>query len=146
MVNVSTISGACFLVFWIGMYIYAAQSPFAGREGPISYDPLFYPNLLILGGFLLSLIVLIKGLRTKEITSKPGFRAFGVMATAGLYLLLLKQAGFMISSFVLIVVLATFSGYRKPFPLLASAAALTIVTWLVFTQLLQAPLPAFPRI
>ena len=143
--NATVVSGILFLVFWSALLVYTQLSPLAERSGPISYDPLFYPRLLILGGLAISLVVILSGLGTRQQPVELSLRVLASMAIVGAYLLLLKPLGFVLTSVALIVTLATYSGYRKPAALIAVALLVTAVTWFIFTEFLKAPLPAWPR-
>lgn len=146
--NATTLSGGFFLLFWVGLWTYADQLTVNGRGGPISYDPLFFPMLLIQAGAVLSLVVLVTGLMKPQ----PAFRGsfFGrkiaaAMLIVGAYLLLLKPVGFLLSSVAMILALGSLLGFRRPVVLALVAVGGTALVWVLFTQGLKAPLPTWPE-
>ena len=146
--NATTFGGAAFLLFWLGLWAYAARNPMSGQGGPVSYDPMFFPLLLIWLGCLLSLIVLAMGLfkPPAPADADQSWRPAGAaILIIGAYLLLLKPLGFVIASIAMVALLALVLGYRRPLVLALVAVGTTAVVWVLFTQGLRAPLPTWPE-
>lgn len=142
----TTLSAIAFLVFWGAMWIWAADSAFSGRDGPLAYNPLFYPRALIVLGIVLTCGVLLDGIRTAAAgdTSQNGGSALIAAALSAGFMLTLKPLGFFVSSAVFVAAFALTFGYRRPLVLCVTWAVTASFVWLVFTEGLQAPLPDWP--
>ena len=154
-VNKTSMAAAAFLALWLCLGVYAFNSPLAERRGDLTYDPLFFPFLLIAAGIALSCIVLAQGWmgerKAQAEPAQPGEshdarRIVGLMILIGAYFTAMPLAGFIPATAAFVALFAAYLGYRR-WALLAAAAIFgSIAIWWVFTQWLKAPLPGLPAI
>lgn len=140
---------AGFVTLWVALWVYTSQSPLAGRGGEVSYDPLFYPDLLIKLGCALSALLLIRevfhpGAVEQGVARQHFGRVAGAVLLVAAYLLMMKPLGFLISSTLFFATFGLALGFRRYSLLAGAAVVISWIVWAVFTQLLRAPLPAWP--
>ncbi len=148
-INKSLIAGAVFLLFWGGLAAYTAGLPHGDRNVGISYDPLFFPSVLIFLGMALSLILIVteaRAIGSGASDTQDNKRVVVLVGLIGLFFAAMPFVGFLLSSAVFIVVFTWVLGYRRKLVIAAMAVLGPLVVWYVFTVGLKAPLAAFPAI
>lgn len=108
-------------------------------------DPMLYPKILLVLLGVLSVVIIIKALRTPaRINLMPVFTGRTLSASAMLlfYAFSFKYLGFAVSSFVSAGAIAWIMGWRKPLSLLISIAVAVFMIWALFEKGLHIVLPA----
>ena len=147
----TVVAGAAFLVFWGALATYAALLP-AKTAVSLSYDPVFFPALLIGLGIVLSLIIIGQGfVENRRVTDAPqkpdaphnARRVLAMVIVVGALFAAMPTFGFLVTGAIFVAVFTFILGYRN-WPVIAALAVLgPIAVWLVFTYGLKAPLPTF---
>lgn len=132
--------GLIFLVIAIGLVIYARQYEFGTAR---QMGPGLFPVLLgfLLGGF--GCLQVILGFVGEPEPGEPmELRAITLVLTASaLFGILIRPAGLLISTLVLVVVAGAAYRSRKPWPLLFYAIAMAVGCVVVFPWLLGQQIP-----
>lgn len=108
-------------------------------------DPMLYPKILLVLLGLISVIIIIKGMRASvKINLMPVFTGRTLSASAMLlfYAFSFKYLGFAVSSFISAGAIAWIMGWRKPVSLFISIAAAVFMIWALFVKGLHIVLPA----
>ncbi len=120
--------------------IYQRSYQAAGR------GPVFFPRILLGIMLVLSLAVMVQGLRETALRIEPALalRMAAVVAVTAAYVLAITRAGFLISSIAFALILPPLLGYRRPLPILAVAAIYPLAVWYLFDRVVRILLPASP--
>ncbi len=132
--------GLIFLVIAVGLVLYAREYEFgtARQMGP-GYLPVLLG--LLLGGFgCLLLILSFSGEREPAEPFEIRAGALIIAATA-LFGILIRPAGLLVSTFILVVIAGAAYRSRKPLPLVLYAVGLAIGCVVVFPWLLGQQIP-----
>ena len=145
------VAGTAFLVFWGALAVYTALLPLK-TPASLSYNPIFFPALLMGLGILLSLIIIGQGIiadrqaaaaAVQPDTPHDARRVTALMVVVGAYFAIMPALGFLIASMIFIPVFTSVLGYRQWGVVAALAVLGPLAVWLVFTYGLKAPLPTF---
>jgi putative tricarboxylic transport membrane protein len=117
--------------------------------GPQGLDPKTFPYLVTAGWFLVSLWNVAEAARQPMGERSTGFTgpAPSVIVTlciSFIYALSLEPAGFVLSSAVVVALLAVYFGARDVLRIAISAVGIPGLIFVVFTRLLHVSLPPFP--
>ena len=114
-----------------------------------------FPKLLIASMFLLSLIFLVQEWKNRNVAHEeapeketmepagavafelvsPTARQILIIASMLVYMILLKYLGFLIATFLFLLVQFSLLGYRKKFTILMVSVCITVVTFFVFKKI-----------
>ena len=145
------VAGVAFLVFWGALATYTALLP-AKAHASLSYNPTFFPMLLMGLGIVFSLVIIGQGVladrRTAEAAHEPEHphdvrRVLALVAVVGVYFAAMPVFGFLVTSAIFIPAFTLILGYRNWTVTVALAVLGPVAVWLVFTYGLKAPLPTF---
>ena len=127
------------LVISLSTYIVAKEYPDIASHFPTRLA-------LVLGG--LSFALLIKSIVVTRVTDAEKETDFSsmkgvfiVVAGIGVYTIALKYAGYLISSFLLVLFLISFLGFSKKVALFLTTAACVLAVYVAFKMVLGVPLP-----
>lgn len=136
--------GVVFLVIAGLLHFQGKALSFRNVGGGISYDPLFFPSLLLGVIALLSVFLIIGSLFSRLPSNTNGYNypalLLGTLIT-GFYFLTLKWVGFIPASIIFMIAFMLLLQYRRFTSLLLCAFMIPLVTWLTFTHVLNVPLP-----
>jgi putative tricarboxylic transport membrane protein len=143
----SNIAVAAILLALAAYVFFAAGAlPFGTMRVP---QTAFFPKLLAAVLFLLSLVFLAQALAGERSsldansTGTGGWRRIGVtLATLVGFTLLLEPLGFLLTTFLLMVVLLRAIEAQSWGKVIALAVATSLITYGIFARLLGVPLPA----
>ena len=142
----NTISAIFLLALTMGYGLMTANLPTRAIEE--STQPSFFPWVVTVCLFILSIFLLIQGLLplgSKQIPSPLNVRRWkicsGLIAVA-IYLTTLPQLGFVIANILLFAALMLLYGERRPVPLLSGSILVPIAIFLIFRDLFQIRLPS----
>lgn len=148
----TVVAGVAFLVFWGALATYTALLPVKARAS-LSYNPVFFPALLIGLGIVLSLIIIGQGVlanRRAAAAAMPTAEAphnvrrfLALVVVIGIYFAAMPVFGFLVTSALFIPAFTLTLGYRNWMVIVALAVLGPVAIWLVFTYGLKAPLPTF---
>lgn len=112
----------------------------------ISYDPLFFPRLLLaLGGLCAAAITALGLLRPHVAHGELRWGLWLALTTlVGGYFWAMSQIGFLTSTTIFVILFGAVLGYRRWPALIGFAVVTSAVVWYVFTAVLQVPLPVAP--
>jgi len=146
--NKETFLGALLLVF-SGLFLLgvAAFPDTASRYRSIS--PSFFPNLLGTALAVLSLFLVVEGIRKKpspifnlQTSKRNMIRAGLLLGGLIVFMVLFRILGFALMAFVFAAVSQVILGERRILKMLIVAFAVTAVLYILFVVLLRVPFPA----
>lgn len=145
----TVVAGVAFLLFWGALAIYTALLP-GKPHASLSYDPIFFPALLMALGIVFALIIIGQGIaaerRPAAVAHPPEIphdmrRVLALVVVVGIYFAVMPICGFLVTSALFIPVFTLILGYRN-WPVMVALAILgPAAVWLVFTYGLKAPIP-----
>lgn len=147
----TVVAGVAFLIFWGALATYTALLP-GKPHASLSYNPTFFPVLLMMLGIAFSLIIIGQGLvadRRPAPVARPAEiphdvrLVLALIIVVGIYFAAMPIFGFLVTSAVFIPVFTLILGYRNWVAMVALAILGPVTVWLVFTYGLKAPLPTF---
>lgn len=129
-----------FLIHHTFADIYQRSYQAAGR------GPVFFPRILLGLMLVLSLAVLVQGLRESALTIRrdTALRMLAVALVTAAYVLAITRAGFLLSSVAFALVLPPLLGYRRVLPIVAVAAIYPLAVWYLFDRVVRILLPSSP--
>jgi putative tricarboxylic transport membrane protein len=139
------------LIACISLVFYLATIEFPSSS--IGIDPRVFPRIIIGATFALSILLLVQGIfkirKTRNIEKagsslprgKTAVKLIILVAASLVYALVFEMVGFVLATPVLIAVVMTLFGERKPIRILLVAGITSIVLYLVFRGLFRVPLP-----
>ena len=145
------VAGVAFLVFWGALATYTALLP-AKAHPSLSYNPTFFPTLLMGLGIVFSLVIIGQGIladrRAADAAQEPEHphdlrRVLALVVVVGIYFAAMPVFGFLVTSAIFIPAFTLILGYRNWTVTVALAVLGPVAVWLVFTYGLKAPLPTF---
>ena len=113
-----------------------------------STQPSFFPWVVTVCLFVLSVFLLIQGLLPVGSTQTPSplnvarWKIFSGLIAVAVYLATLPQLGFVIANILLFATLMLLYGERRPVPLLSGSILVPIAIFLIFRDLFQIRLPS----
>ncbi len=144
--------GVIVAVLWLGFGLESRQfvsSGFSDRLGPA-----YFPTLLAVAGFALSLLVILKAAHSSRLAGRqveaaaergPNYRrALAMLCVPFAWPLVVPYVGFLIATPILMVVLLVLLGIKSPRQLGTVAGVLTAILWVVFGVLFGVEFPG-PR-
>lgn len=147
----TVVAGVAFLLFWGALATYTALLP-SKAHASLSYNPTFFPALLMGLGIVLSLIIIGQGLVAERQPAGGAHvpqgphdmrRVLALVIVVGVYFAAMPVCGFLVTSALFIPVFTFILGYRNWTIMVALAILGPVAVWLVFTYGLKAPLPTF---
>jgi putative tricarboxylic transport membrane protein len=137
--------GCILLIVLSIVVIFFSQGLPEGRT-PGDPGPGFYPQLIAAAIALLATVQLGKQIRagvevTHEVSLETAKQVTFVIGFFAAYVLLLPVFGFLLSSFVFLVVLFRYSGETNPAILLGVSLALPLALFYIFVGIFNVPLP-----
>ena len=153
-INFNTFAALFFILFSVIFYLLIpSQIPkprfFMGRA-LVSLQPTLFPRLTMAGILFLSIWYLIESfhLRERNLFRELGQKKFMRVLVTFLvfvgYVFLFIAVGFVVSSMILVGVLALYYGYRKFIFLIPIIIGIPLAVYFLFTRLLRISLPEFP--
>lgn len=145
----TVVAGVAFLVFWGALATYTALLP-AKAHPSLSYNPTFFPTLLMGLGIVFSLVIIGQGIVAErraatapQASENPHDlrRVLALVVVVGIYFAAMPVFGFLVTSFLFIPIFTFILGYRNWTVIAALALLGPVAVWLVFTYGLKAPLP-----
>ncbi|KXF78111.1 hypothetical protein ATN84_23345 [Paramesorhizobium deserti] len=131
--------------FWVGLILTGAGGyalfEASGFDAASRVFPMAVASLLLVLGFMLFLNCIIRGTGRPLPLREIGLVLLCVVLVGGWALLLKARLGFALSTFLLQLGLAWLAGERQPLRLVAFAALITVVTYLIFVVVLDVRLP-----
>ena len=142
-------SGAVIALFGVFMFFQSLQLSFFIEEVP---GPGFFPALVAIALVLLGLWLVATRLRAARDTAdgfklpsrRQATRSLSLWATVLVGALLVGPLGFLLAMFVLVGVILFVLEGRRGLGAVLTTVLIPILSWLLFAQLLQVPLPAGP--
>lgn len=136
------------LVLLIAVYVFVETAKFP-QDVVLLLGPAFFPRLVAAGLVVLSIALIITALAGRSLPQEPDFdfahggvrRALVALGTVAAYTLLLPTLGFILDSFLLLLVMMRFLGLRTYPKILLVSAAVTVAIFLVFHTFLKIALP-----
>jgi putative tricarboxylic transport membrane protein len=109
-------------------------------------SPMFFPRILLCLWLTLATVILVRGLRAPGGDWPPQMkaRAAGVIVTVLASTFAMTIVGFLFAMIPCFMIVSLLLGYRRPLPILAFGLLVPILTWFVFTALLEVFLPTSP--
>lgn len=147
----TVVAGVAFLIFWGALATYTALLP-SRSHASLSYNPTFFPALLMTLGIAFSFIIIGQGLVAQRWpavvahvpeTPHDTRRVLALVIVVGIYFAAMPVCGFLVTSALFIPAFTFILGYRNWTTIVALAILGPIAVWLVFTYGLKAPLPTF---
>ncbi|MGE0205178.1 MAG: tripartite tricarboxylate transporter TctB family protein [Hyphomicrobiaceae bacterium] len=122
------------------------QKPQYEGSGPFGFGPIFFPQILLTLWVILAVLMLIRAFAVwREPAPDMAWWVFiGLAVATGLYIYLMGQIGFALSSIVFLAVVIPALGYRHPIVVPAAVVLFPLITWYAFVYLLGIPLPTSP--
>ena len=142
----NTISAIILLALTIGYGLMTVNLPTRAIEA--STQPSFFPWVVTVCLFILSVLLLIQGLLPLVSTQTPSpmnvrrWKIFSGLIAVAIYLTTLPQLGFVIANILLFATLMLLYGERRPVPLLSGSILVPIAIFLIFRDLFQIRLPS----
>ena len=142
----NTISAIFLLALTIGYGVMTANLPTRAIEE--STQPSFFPWVVTVCLFILSVLLLIQGLLPLVSTKTPSpmnvrrWKILSGLIAVAIYLTTLPQLGFVIANTLLFAALMLLYGERRPVPLLSGSILVPIAIFLIFRDLFQIRLPS----
>ena len=142
----NTISAIFLLALTIGYGVMTANLPTRAIEE--STQPSFFPWVVTVCLFFLSVLLLIQGLLPLVSTETPSpmnvrrWKILSGLIAVAIYLTTLPQLGFVIANTLLFAALMLLYGERRPVPLLSGSILVPIAIFLIFRDLFQIRLPS----
>lgn len=140
---VSAIYGVAFLALIAFLWWEGERQDFTLLAPGVSYDPLFFPRLLLVLGALCAAAIAATGLLRPRVAQPPVRWGLwlGLSALIAGYFWAMARLGFPSATVLFMVAFAALLGYRRWPVLVGFATVTTAVVWYVFTTWLQVPLP-----
>ena len=142
----NTISAIFLLAFTLGYGVMTANLPTRAIEE--STQPSFFPWVVTVCLFILSVFLLVQGLLPVGSTQTPSplnvtrWKICSSLIAVATYLITLPQIGFIIANILLFAILMLLYGERRPVPLLSGSILVPIAIFLIFRDLFQIRLPS----
>ena len=142
----NSISAIFLLALTVGYGVMTANLPTRAIEE--STQPSFFPWVVTVCLFFLSVLLLIQGLLPLVSTETPSpmnvrrWKILSGLIAVAIYLTTLPQLGFVIANILLFATLMLLYGERRPVPLLSGSILVPIAIFLVFRELFQIRLPS----
>ncbi len=120
--------------------IYETAYQTAGR------GPVFFPRILLSAMLLLSLLVVLDGLRQKplQLPARETRTVLAAIAVTALYVFSITAIGFLLATVVFLFLLPLILGYRRLVILAPFSLGYAIGTWYLFEEVFQIILPKSP--
>lgn len=136
------------LVLLIAGYVFVESGRFP-QDAVLLLGPAFFPRLLAGGLVVLGIGLIVMALAGRSLPQGPDFefagggvrRALIALGTMAVYTLLLPTLGFILDSFLLLLVMMRFLGLRSYPKMLLVSAAVTAAVFFVFHTFLKIALP-----
>ena len=142
----NSISAIFLLALTIGYGVMTANLPTRAIEE--STQPSFFPWVVTVCLFILSVFLLIQGLLPLGSSQTPSplnvmrWKIFSGLIALAVYLTTLPQLGFIVANILLFAILMLLYGERRPVPLLSGSILVPIAIFLIFRDLFQIRLPS----
>ena len=142
----NSISAIFLLALTIGYGVMTANLPTRAIEE--STQPSFFPWVVTVCLFILSVFLLIQGLLPLGSSQTPSplnvrrWKIFSGLIAVAIYFTMLPQLGFVIANILLFATLMLLYGERRPVPLLSGSILVPIAIFLIFRDLFQIRLPS----
>mgnify|MGYP001970229071 FL=1 len=142
----NSISAIFLLALTVGYGVMTANLPTRAIEE--STQPSFFPWVVTVCLFFLSVLLLIQGLLPLVSTETPSpmnvrrWKILSGLIAVAIYLTTLPQLGFVIANILLFATLMLLYGERRPVPLLSGSILVPIAIFLIFRDLFQIRLPS----
>lgn len=120
----------------------AAAGMAAGYRGASGTYPMALGGTIALLGLLVALRALLRGSPEARALVDHGPRVAITLLAAAAYLALVPLLGFYLASALAILLLPAALGFRRPLYVLTATALFMAIVWLVFSLILEKPLPA----
>lgn len=139
------LTGVVFLIIAAGFFIQAMYLPPA--MNPADAGPAAFPILITITMAILSVFLLVKGIRDKNkesqifITIKRGKSVLWVVVSLVAYVIVMPLAGYFISTVVMFPVLLYFAGEKNWKRLALLSISFVVFAKVVFQMILRVPLP-----
>ncbi|MDC7219123.1 MAG: tripartite tricarboxylate transporter TctB family protein [Spirochaetales bacterium] len=137
-------AGSALALFSLIVFLYANQYKGAGV---FQYGPNFFPQVLAVGLFVTSILLIVQAVKgksrpLKETIDKKGFiRSSITLGIAIAYLLLMQVFGFFLSTLAFLFVLMTFIGQKGLVKRIINCVAVNLAVYGIFYFFLKIPLP-----
>ena len=143
--HATTLFGLFFLAGTAFLWWEGTRHSLSVQEGSgIAYDPLFFPNVLLVLGAVCASCIIVLGLVTKD--SDGAEPRWGLLCALVLliaaYFWAMATVGFVVVTAPFIVLFCGLLGYRRWTAVVLTASGITASVWYVFTAWLKVPLPA----
>ena len=109
-------------------------------------SPMFFPRILLCLWLTLSTVILVRGLRAPADgwPRQMKARAAGVIVAVLACTWAMTIVGFLLAMIPCFMIVSVLLGYRRPLPILALGLLVPILTWFVFTTIIEVFLPTSP--
>ncbi len=137
--------GSAILACCCFMWFYAIPNHIKGPQAAL------YPKSLIIAMAMISLMILIKGIRSRKnggqeekwtLLNEASVKALLVVPIMAVYIFLIDIVGFYTITFVFIILFMLCFGARRPLSICLYSALLPAIIYLVIGKLLSFPFPA----
>lgn len=140
--------GAIMLFLAVALLFETTRPQYAGIESlNYGFPPSFYPRILLSFWTVLSVIVIVRGLRDRRSPAQGtqvSLRLVGAIAVTAGYVWLLGQAGFLISTILFVLTFLVVVGYRQWLIIAAVTAVFPVSAWWLLNGPLRLVLPTSP--
>lgn len=109
-------------------------------------SPVFFPRVLLSLWLALSAVILLRGLRPSVAgwPRQEKARCAGVVAVVLAFTWAMTVVGFLFAMIPCFMVVSVLLGYRRPLPILVFGLLVPLLTWFVFTEMIEVFLPTSP--
>lgn len=153
--NFNTVAGVFCVIFSIFLYVIipyeVAEPPTLFGQSGSALDPKLFPTIIAVLFFLIGLWYIFEsfGLREKnDFKALKGSNIKNILISILIlffYALTLEPIGFIISSFIVTIILTLYYGSRNIFGVIGVTVVVPIGIYYIFTRWLQVYLPAVPE-
>lgn len=129
------------VVIIVAAIMYAVAGSLAPPANPGGIAASTYPKFILICIIVLSCLVAVRPPRGNEGGQPMSLRGIPVIVLSALYIVSIEPVGFFIATPLFLYLLPLLIGFRRHLVNLASAAANTLLIYLVFVKTLSIPLP-----
>lgn len=144
--SMDAVYGAVLLVIGALLMVSTFDPRYQGFGIGSDLAPTFFPRILLGLWLALAAIILVRGLRSTggDWPRQMTVRCAGVIGVVLACTWAMTVVGFLFAMIPCFMIVSVLLGYRRPLPILVLGVLVPVLTWFVFTTLIEVLLPTSP--
>ena len=144
--SMDAVYGGALLVVGATLMLSTFDPKYQGFGIGSDLSPVFFPRVLLALWIALSALILVRGVRaaTNDWPRQLKARCAGVIVVVLGFTWAMTVVGFLFAMIPCFMIVSLLLGYRRPLPILVFGLLVPLLTWFVFTEMIEVLLPTSP--